>query len=256
MADRRYSLKWLSQAIGPNPRHQEQTGALSPNSTSVTHDIWHHLVHSTNYGHTHRAVVVVTGIPEGAFELARSDRYSLEPLFARVDDETAVAQVYIGGQALDVLDVRGRLPGYFEHGLRKAAATQEIHVSAVSAGMFALAAFRDMPAETFQHISAQLQSLILTSPFAGTDCIGNTALRVAARLLGFPSTKDALESIARIIESLLHKGKVVRVNLGERDQLIDSDTAAAAFSQRFPGISAVLKPRRHGPPPEELWPDW
>lgn len=256
MADKRYSLKWLSQADGLHPRQREQIGSLSPGTTTVTHDSRHHLVHSGNYGHIGRAVVVVTGIPEGANELARSESYTLQPLFARVDDEIAVAQVYVGGRALDVLSVRRRLPGYFEHGLRMAAATHDIHVSAVSAGMFVLAAFRDLPAVTFQRLSAQLQSLTVASPFAGTDRIGNTALRMAARLLGFPSTTDALESIARIIESLLHTGKMVRVNLGERDQLIDSEAAAAAFSQRFPGVSAVLKPRRHGPPPEELWPDW
>lgn len=255
MANQRYSLKWLSQAIGLHSLQQGQTVSLPPNTTADTHDIQHHFVHSTNYGQTHRAVVVVTGIPEGANELARSEGYTLDPIFARADEETAVAQVYIGGRPLDVLGVRRRLPGYFEHGLRQAAATQEIHMAAVSAGMFALAAFREMSAEAFQRARAQVQSLTLASPFAGTDCIGNTAVRVAARLLGFPSTKDALQSIAPIIEALLERGRMVRVNLGERDQLIDSEAAAAAFSQRFPDTVVVRKPRRHGPAPEELWPE-
>ncbi len=255
MSDERYSLKGLSQAIGLRPRQHRQTGSLPPNTSADTLDMQHHLLYSSNYGKTDRAVIVVTGIPEGQNELARSEGYTLEPLFAKVDDETAVAQVYIGGKVLDVLDVRRRLPGHFEHGLRKAARTQEIHVSAVSAGMFALAAFKDMPAEAFLRISTQVQSLTLASPFAGTDCIGNTALRMTAHLLGFPSTEEALDSIARIIDSLLESGRVVRVNLGQQDQLIDSEAAAAAFSQRFPGASIVLKSRRHGPPQEELWPD-
>jgi hypothetical protein len=255
VGDKRYSLKWLSEAMGLHPRQQGQAGSLPPNTTADRHDMQHHLVHSTNYGHTDRAILIVTGIPEGAKELARSEGYTLAPLFAQADDETAVAQVYIGSRILDVLDVRKRLPGYFMHGLRQAAATQEIHISAVSAGMFALAAFREMPDEAFQRISMQVQSVTLASPFAGTDCIGNTALRMTARLLGFPSTKDALGSIARIVESLLQRDRMVRVSLGEQDQLIDSEAAAAAFSQRFPGASVMLKPRRHGPAPEELWPD-
>ena len=199
--------------------------------------------------------MVVTGVPEGPNELARSEGYTLDRLFARADEETAVAQVYIGGKLLDVLDLRRRLPGYFEYGLQQAAATEEIHISAVSAGIFALAAFNEMETEAFRRAKVQVQSLTLASPFAGTDCIGNTALRAAARLLGFPTTKDTLESIARIIEALLERGRLVRVNLGEQDQLIDSNAAAAAFTQRFPGTMVVLASRRHGPPPEELWPE-
>jgi hypothetical protein len=198
--------------------------------------------------------VVVTGIPEGANELARSEGYTLDPLFQRVDDETAMAHVYIGGSLLDVLDVRRRLPRYFEHCLQRADTSQIIHISVVSAGAFALGAFGEMPPERFERMSAQVQSLTLASPFAGSDCIGNTALRAAARLLGLPGTADALESMAPLIDTLLRTGRTVRVHLGEDDQLIDSQGAAAAFSQRFPDASIVLKPRRHGPPPEELWP--
>jgi hypothetical protein len=112
-----------------------------------------------------------------------------------------------------------------------------------------------MPAEAFERASAQVQSLTLASPLAGTDCIGNGALRATARVLGLHNTKDTLESIARIFEALLGRGRRVQVNLGQYDQLIDSQAAASAFAQRFPGASVVLRPRRHGPPPDELWPD-
>jgi len=55
-----------------------------------TLDRQHRLLHSASWERSPRAVLIVTGIPEGPNELAQSEHSDLGSLFARADEETAV----------------------------------------------------------------------------------------------------------------------------------------------------------------------
>jgi hypothetical protein len=227
-----------------------------PNTSHETHQPSRHLLHTHYLKTACRVVLIATGVPEGPNELAQSEGYTLDSLFARADEGTAVAQVYVGPRPLDILRVSQRMPSWLRHALLQAKGAEQIHISAMSAGVVALWAFRDLPADLFRRTAGRVSSLTLASPFLGTGCARHAVVRLLARLLGFPSTSAVLDSIAPLVESLLERQRPVQVNLGDRDQLIDHEVAAAAFSARFPAASLIVRPRRHGPPPEELWPDW
>lgn len=239
----------VAKALG---LHGEKQGGMKghPFPAGTLHDSEHHLLCSSNWGATHTAVLLVTGIPEEANELSRTEGTRLDPLFARADAQTAVAQVYVGSKIADILGVVQRLPAYLRHAWSLLAGTDEVHIAVFSAGVFALSALAEMPEETRSHV----RSLTLASPFLGTDCVRSPTLRLVARCLRFPSTAQCLESIALLVERLLAQARPVRAIFGEEDPLIASHLAADAFRHRFPQASVEVRPRAHAPSPEELWP--
>ena len=251
--EQRTTLDDVAQALGLRGEKRKSMQG-HPLPTNTAHDPEHHLFCTITFGQAPVAVTIVTGIPEGANELARSTGSGMDWFFAQANEDTGVAQVYVGSRPADILRVFRRLPPWFRYALQQAAGAKEIHIAVFSAGVFALSAFRDLSTEPFERISARLQSLTLASPFLGTDCVASPALRSVVRLLGFPSTAQTLDAIAPLIENLQAQGRPVRAILGQEDPVIDGKRARDALQHRFLDTSIVVKPRQHAPSPEELWP--
>ncbi len=238
----------LSRAFLGSEKSRRTQGRPLPPGT--THEPAHHLLRSNNWGTTRTAVLLVTGIPEGANGLSRTEGTYLDELFARADAQTAVAQVYVGGKVADILGAARRLPIHLRYAWGLLNSTAQVHVATFSAGVLALSALAEMPEAERNRV----HSLIVASPLLGRDCVRSPAIRWLARGLPFPTTAQHLESIAPLVEGLLAQGRPVRVAFGQRDPLIASEPGADAFRRRFPHAAVEIKPRAHAPAAEELWP--
>jgi hypothetical protein len=238
----------VAQALGLRGEKRKSMQS-HPLPTNTEHDPLHHLLHSANWGATPGAVLLVTGVPEEANELSRTEGTYLDTLFAHADAQAAVAQVYVGSGVADILRVVKRLPLYLRYAWALLGDHTEVHIVVFSAGVFALSAYREMP-----EARKRVRSLTLASPFLGADCVRSPVMRAVARLLGFPSTAQCLDSISPLVESLLAQGQPVRAHFGQADPLIHSRLAADSFHHRFPLAAVEVKARAHAPSAEELWP--
>lgn len=68
----------IARALGLN-REGSRSPLKHPLPSGTVHDPAHHLLHSANWGSTPRAVLLVTGVPEEANELSRTDVEELWP---------------------------------------------------------------------------------------------------------------------------------------------------------------------------------
>lgn len=238
----------IARALGLHGgKHHGRQGHPLPLNTR--HEPVHHLLRSNNWGMTRTAVLLVTGIPEEANELSRTEGTYLDTLFGRADEQTAVAQVYVGGKVGDILGVAQRLPAHLRYAWGLLGNTDKVHVATFSAGALALRALAEMP----EAERSRVHSLTLASPLLGKDCARSPSLRWLARGLSLPMMAQYLDAIAPLVEGLLAQERPVRVAFGQRDPLIASDPGAEAFRGRFPQASVEVKPRAHAPAAEELW---
>lgn len=210
-----------------------------------------HFLPSENFGKTPKAVILVTGYPEGPNELAKSSKATLDAFFEKADEETAIAQVYTGN-VFRPSDL-SRLPEYLQYALDKAG-NSRINLIVFSAGALSL---MNLPEEYWQRID----SLTLISPLVGKggirdDNITSNFYRFAVFLTNpvtkIPTTDEYLKSIAPLVNNLREQGKPVEVILGEKDELINSRFVQKLFQEKFPGISIAIKPRGHAPSVDEI----
>lgn len=234
----------------PSASIREYVGALFSRPERETqlppgtrHDKTHHLLCSENFGKTPKAVILFTGFPEGPNELAHSNNSNLFELFKKADEETVVAQVYIGPDWRDLIKRRS-----LRHNLRFAleqAGDSEIKLVVFSAG--ALSLEEELPEEHRRKIV----SLTLISPLAGTVSVRGR-LAKKATLLVFPSPEKYQDAISPLANRLLVEGKPFELILGKGDAFVDSEAVARSFEKRFPKMKITELERSHAPTPQEI----
>lgn len=231
----------LKEYVGAPFSRPEQETQLPP---ETRHDEAHHLLCSENFGKTPKAVILVTGFPEEANELAHSNNSNLSELFAKAGEQTTIAQVYIG---LDWRDLIGRkkLKRNLHFALEQAGDCQ-IKLVVLSAG--ALSLEKELP----EKYCRKIVSLTLFSPLAGTAAVRGPQIFKGIASIAFPTTEKYQDSLSPLVNRLILEGKPVRLILGKEDKFINSEAIKKEFGRRFPRMEISVRKRGHAPSPEEI----
>lgn len=208
-----------------------------------------HLLSSENFGKTPKAVILVTGYPEGPNELAKSSKATLDAFFEKANEKTSMAQVYTG--SLFPGPIRD-LPEHLKHALDKAGDSTRIELVVYSAGAMSLIG---LPEEYFDRID----SLTFISPLVGQESIREDSSYRHARFLmrpfaGIPNIDSYRKSITPLIKNLQERGRPINVILGEKDGLINNESVQKLFQDKFPDvpITITINPRGHAATVEEV----
>lgn len=205
-------------------------------------DTPHHFLYSENWGEetVKKRWLIVTGSPEGPNRLSDAEETTLGELFEKASPDLAVGQVWTG------FDLGPSLKNnrfYLREGLARAGGSK-INLIVFSAG--ALSLF-DLPEELREKVSA----ITFVSPEVGRDSAKGKLSQAMAQGLGAVSTEQYFDNVSSFIVDLRNRNLPVRVVLGQKDDIIDTQFVASQFKKRF-GIEAEWVDRGHAPSPSEV----
>lgn len=212
---------------------------------NIIHDQEHHLVYTNNLSTASKAIILVTGYPEGPNILADlKPKQTLDEIFSLAPTkETAFIQTYLGPSLLALK----RLPSH----INKALELVEGKPTTMAVFSFGAQSLKNLQIpETINHLA-------LISPIVSPDCLQgkltSLAVKTFGKTLSIPSATEYRQNISPLINHIqTYPQFKLDLILGTKDSIANSEKIKEILLTIFPKIALHEKNRDHVPPNNEL----
>jgi len=212
---------------------------------NTIHDKEHHLVYTDNLSTASKAIILVTGYPEGPGILADlKPKQTLSEIFSLAqENQTAFIQTYLGPNPLALK----KLPA----NINKALELIEGKQTNLTVFSFGAQSLRNL------QIPETINQLTLISPVISPDCLQSKftslAVKALSKTLSVPSATEYHQNISSLINHVqTHPQFKLNLVLGTKDTIANSEKIKKILLSIFPKITLHEKNRDHVPPNNEL----